>query len=533
MRRFGRALTALACVAAAACALKSTSTAGFAPACTNNGQCDANLVCFLGECRGRSAALTLVAAEVRPPNDAELGVVQEGRINLQNSVLKDFQVSPPFTALGRITQEQDSGGPLGVADATVIFTSHEPPIPDRVDKVVAHTDGNGAFSARLPVGSWDVLILPLAPLPPLHVSGTFSATSPPLTVQLPRFSSFTRIDGTLAAAGFPVTGAQVTAVDADGQPASSPTTATDGGFTLRVLPGAPVYYLQVGPPADLDGGLAALAEPLPSYNQLGPFTTQAPAVNLDLPPPARLQGRVLDNAGQPVGAARVYARSEGMPWSLLRSTTAADDGSYSLGLREGTFVVEAAPSPASEAPGVSSELSLALPAAGLVRDLTCPAKQRAFGQVLRPDGRPAGAGFQITATRLADKLLTTRAAYSTATDSAGIYHVIGDAGRYQVEVAPSEAALPRKIVQFELGGSGALGEQVLPTVQISPPHAVVGSVRGRAPGGIDTPVAGATVGFYSLDASGKRALFLGAGLTDSAGRYKAVLPDVPEPGIAP
>ena len=82
MRRVAPALTALACAAAAACALKSSSPGGFAPACTNSGQCDATLVCFLGECRGRSAALTLVAAEVRPPNDAELGVVQEGRINL-------------------------------------------------------------------------------------------------------------------------------------------------------------------------------------------------------------------------------------------------------------------------------------------------------------------------------------------------------------------------------------------------------------------------------------------------------------------
>ena len=158
-------------------------------------------------------------------------------------------------------------------------------------------------------------------------------------------------------------------------------------------------------------------------------------------------------------------------------------------------------------------------------DLTCPAKVRRYGQVLGPDGRPVRANFQIVATRLADALVTTRTAFTTPTDSNGIYHVVADGGRWRFEVMPPpDAALPRGIVQFDLDGSDP-GESALPAIRISTPLQAVGTVKGLKAGSPDAVVPGAQVSFFAVDASGQ-SVFLGSGLTDASGRYQAILPDV-------
>jgi len=179
--------------------------------------------------------------------------------------------------------------------------------------------------------------------------------------------------------------------------------------------------------------------------------------------------------------------------------------------------------------GVSAEKAVVITAPGLTLDISCPAKAHAFGLLKKPDGTPAGSGYQITATRLADDLLTARTAFSTVSDAGGIYHLIGDNGRYRLEVQPPAATgLPRKIVEMDLSASPV--EYALPDIQMSPPLEVVGTVHGTPPGGVDGPIAGASVDFYALDATGLHAVYIGSGLTDAQGRYKAVLPDVPQPG---
>jgi hypothetical protein len=260
-------------------------------------------------------------------------------------------------------------------------------------------------------------------------------------------------------------------------------------------------------------------------------------VVLTLTAPATLQGRVVDAADAGIAGARVSARTNNTPlWSLQRETTADASGAYSLALREGPYVVEAAPSSDPNTPGVSGEQLVQVSAPSTTQNLLCPPKARAFGLVVRPDGSPAGAGFQVTVTRLPDKLLTTRTAWvgggpiPGATDAAGVYHVIGDSGPYRVEVVPPvETGLPRKLVQLTLPLGGG-PETVLPLIQISSPLEVVGTVHGAAPGARDAPVPGTTVDFFAPDASGVLTVFLGSGLTDLQGRYKAILPDVARPG---
>ena len=59
----------------------------------------------------------------------------------------------------------------------------------------------------------------------------------------------------------------------------------------------------------------------------------------------------------------------------------------------------------------------------------------------------------------------------------------------------------------------------------------IGTVHGAPPGGHDAPVANATVSFYALDTNGHGVL-LGSAATDAKGQYKAILPDVAQPGTS-
>jgi hypothetical protein len=153
-----------------------------------------------------------------------------------------------------------------------------------------------------------------------------------------------------------------------------------------------------------------------------------------------------------------------------------------------------------------------------------------FGLVVTPDRLSVAANYQVNVTRLADKLLTARTAFTTPTGNDGIYHVIGDPGTYRFEIVPTSASgLPRKIVQLDLVEAGSQ-ETVLPTIQISRPLAAVGTVRGQPASGKPAALAGATVSFYSLDAAGTHGIFLGSALSDSLGHYLAVVPDVAQPG---
>jgi hypothetical protein len=405
---------------------------------------------------------------------------------------------------------------------------------------MARSDASGNYSARVPVGSWDVQVQPPDPQPPQRgapLNGTSSPATTVVNLTLPRTSSLRPINGTLSSGSGPLNGARVSASDGTGATLSAPTTSADGGFSLLLQADAGQYYLHVGPPTDLDGGVPA-NDPLPNYDDLAAFNTTAPAVVVTLTAPATLQGRVVDATGAGIAGAHVYARTNNTPlWSLQRATTADATGAYSLALREGPYLVEAAPSSAPDAPGVSPELLVQVGAPSTRQDLRCPPKARAFGLVVKPDGSAAGAGFQITATRLPDRLLTTRtawvgsdAAHPGATDAAGLYHLIGDSGAYRVEVVPPvETGLPRKLVQFELLLAGG-AETVLPIIQMSAPLEVVGTVHGAPPGARDAPVSGATVDFFAPDASGVLTIFLGSGLTDLQGRYRAILPDVAHPG---
>jgi carboxypeptidase family protein len=451
--------------------------------------------------------------------------------------LNDFSLTLAAQVGGTVAQLQDGAPPRPIPAALVTLTNRAPVIADRVEQIVSSADAAGTFNVRIPQGTWDVLVQPPSVLPPFRPPVLDTAAAPaPFDISLPQPSALVGFQGTLLAGGLPLPGASVTAVDARGGPLSAPTLSqADGGFALSLLPGTAQYELRVGPAAGTTGAADAgpgpsvpAPDPLPTYDPVPPAAT----VPLPLPPVSTVSGIVLDSSGNPVVSAVVYARSTSTSsgWTLSRSVSTGADGTYALTLRDGTYVMEAAPPADPNAPALSIEKPVTV-AGGAVVDFTCPPKLRRFGLVVGPDGRTLGANVQIIATRLADRLVTTRSAFTLATDATGIYHLVADAGVWRLEVVPpAGSSLPRKIVQVVLDAADA-GETALPTIQISPALHAVGSVCGGACR-TDTAVAGATVSFYSLDSNG-RSVLLGSAVTDRSGRYEAILPDVADPNAAP
>jgi hypothetical protein len=523
-----RALPLLAMLAG--CALREPRVSS--KSCASSQQCSRSDVCFLGECRAPAANLSVVGVELRPPTGSQFAVRRQ-QIDVRQSVLNDFVLTVPLAADGGVRQQQSGGASAPVAGAVVTFTDLAPSIRDRVEQVTAVTDATGKYSARVPQGTWDVVVqIPVQippPFPPVHLDPLVTS-SPVVDFLLPEAAQFPRLDGGLITdGGTPVAGAAVTALDSQGRAISSASVSdADGGYTVVLPPATSQPLLQIGPPADLDGGVAAFAlDPFPTY----PPVPHSSVIDLSLPAIASLTGKVIDPGGIPVPSARVYVRSTGTPWTLARSVAVDSNGVYDFILRAGNYQIQAAPSSDANTPALSAPQTISLPQISTF-DITCPVKVRRLGQIYGPDGRPVGANFQIVAARLNDGLITGRRASTVATDANGVYRVSADGGRWRFEVVPPvDSPLPRKIFQVDLDGADP-AESELPAVQISRPLEAVGTVRGSSAGAQPVLVADALINFFSLDSTGT-SVFLASARTDAQGRYKAVLPDVAQPGIGP
>src|SRR5207237_2819795 len=122
---------------------------------------------------------------------------------------------------------------------------------------------------------------------------------------LPAKASLTHVQGTLQINGTgPLSGAQVSAVDATGTSIAVPqVSAADGTFALDLPPGSPAFSLQVGPASS-----PSVNDPLPSFNAK-PFAAGNSLLGIvdlgALPAAVTLTGRVVDARNVPIAAARV------------------------------------------------------------------------------------------------------------------------------------------------------------------------------------------------------------------------------------
>lgn len=507
--------TALA-MALCACSLRAPRNEAFAPACTSQNQCHA-----------APTALSSVSAEVRPGNDSALGVEQEANLDLGASTEQDFVLTPALLETGTVTRLQDDGSEVPAGSATVIFTDHAPPIPDRVQQVRAQTDGQGVFSARLPAGLWDVVVQPQPPLPHFRLGQPFSTAATLPALKLPAPSSLVSVAASIAAAGADLSGATVAAVDAQGNSLSAPATVgADGGYSLLLPPGTASYFLEVGAPSPADAGVSPgsgvpqnLAT-LPSYDKL----PGVPALALALPPLATLTGTVLSAAQSPLPGVPVFARSTSDdPWTLARSTVTDSNGAFSLQLRAGTYVVEAAPSTVSDQPATSAIETVVVNPAGPPLTLVCPPKVHRAILVLMPNGKAVGENFQIVATRLSDALLLTRSATTTSTERDGSASITGDPGTYRVEVVPpAGTGFPVRITNLLLNPSESAADVAILQIQ---PAVVVSGTAQTTVGRTTSGVSGATVSFFTKDPQTGASVLLCSAATDPGGQYTCILPD--------
>ncbi|HEX4381612.1 MAG TPA: carboxypeptidase-like regulatory domain-containing protein, partial [Myxococcales bacterium] len=426
--------------------------------CTSNDQCGGGNVCFLGQCRGHSTSLALVAAEVQPAGGSAFSLTQAANLNLQLSVVQDFEMTPSVLVTGNVSQTQSSGGLSPAQSATVTFSSRTPLIADRALQAAAQTSSSGNFSLRATAAAYDIEVQPQPPLPPFKSTLTFppGASSSTVPLVLPARSALVTAQGSVSAGGADLSGASITAVDDTGNVISAPGQIDAGNvFSLLLPPGTTNYFLEVGPPASSstggigaagppDGGTVAapdggISEPPSELASLPNFDPIPGANNVTvaLPQVATLAGTVVDAQGQPLANVPVYARSDGgEPFTLARQVLTDSTGAFVLVLRAGVYMVEAAPSSSGSA-AVSVAQPIALTAAGMTGlQLICPRKISRTGVVLLQTGPPAGPGYQITATRIADPLLTTRLATTIPTSADGLFLITGDPGTYRIEVAP-------------------------------------------------------------------------------------------------
>jgi hypothetical protein len=518
-----------------ACALSVPHIDGTgANPCTATQQCPGGQVCFLDQCRGRAGRLGTVLAEVRPPSSTPYGSVQRANVDMRSTVLNDFELGAN-RASGTVTQQSSSGGiAQPVANAHVTFTAAASVIPGRPAAAHAQTASAGTYGVTLPWGnesaSWKVEVLPPAPQPPLRLAQGFAPGTALLDLSLPASSALVHRSGTAMQGGIALAGAQILAVDVQTlEPIAAPTNVdAQGKFSLALPPSPPDYLLRVGGPS---AAAASSATPIPTFAPMRFSASDvAPAAAFPaLPPSVRLVGQVVSAKGAPVAGALVYAASlNGAGWELTASATADAAGNFSLNLLSANYAVEAAPPPGSGAPALSGVLQPVAVAAGApALRIVCPPKVSAQGTVLRPDGAVAGVGTQIVAIRTPDALVFGRMAEAAPTDMSGSYTILGDPGEYRVHILPpASSGLPRRQVSLTLS---AAPKQTLPPVTLYFPLEAVGTVRGPPP--FFTPVPGATVDFFALDVSAQ-AVPIGSGVSDSQGRYRAVLPDAEDPTLS-
>ena len=513
------------------CACSLRAPRNNAASCVSVEQCGSGNACFLGQCRGHSAALGLVSVEVQPGGSSPFTTLQVAGLNLQQSVVQNFTPTPFVTVNGSVQQQQDSGGTAAVRGATVTFTSHAPVIADRVPQASAQSDSSGAFNLRLPQDRFDVAVRPPAPDPPFQAPQTFSpgtGSTAIFSAVLPSESSLVKVQGALSAGGESLAGASVTALDGAGDLISSPVLVTSGNnFALSLPPGTSSYFLQVGPPASFGSGNSPAPGvlSLPNYQLPGSSNVVVP-----LPQVATLSGTVVDSSGTPLPDVQVLVRSTSAEqFTLARSVNTASNGTFSFVLRAGEYQVEAAPPASIGQPAVSPAQTVTISAsANNSLLLVCPPQVTHKQRVVLQNGKFAGPGFQVTATRVSDPLLSTRTAVTGVTDSNGFFLIVSDPGTYRVEITPpAGVALARHIAQIEVP-EDSLDETLSPFITLDAPLTVVGTVHGTPAGGKDTPLSGATVSFFALDAGGASVL-LGSAVTDDNGNYTCILPDISNP----
>ncbi|MCX5670215.1 MAG: carboxypeptidase-like regulatory domain-containing protein [Planctomycetota bacterium] len=421
-----------------------------------------------------------------------------------------------------------SGAP--VPGVKVTLTDHS--FGERPRTWTATSAAGGAFSVAVPADAVYRLTVSVegpagGTLAPCALAGAptlsmFQEEPTPMTVLLAPATS--RVTGTVSGpGGEPVPGATVTlnlVGQAGWQGLARWTAVTDrqGKYGIARLAAGSYVVGSVDPPAGT--ALIRLYSWKPGLVRRISLSGGAAAVeDFRLPAGARLQGRVLDEAGKPVAGAAVSssleaATEEGPPnmyqmpgqWYAGEAVTDAQ-GRYSVGgLTKETYRLTVQP---PQGTGVSPAVlrGVNAPDAGDVelQDVTLYKEGKLVGVVVGPDGNPvAGAEASAAAPGLPDHEKPR-----AVTDAAGRFVLAGlPTGKYAVTVRPPAGSTSYEHV-FE-GISVVSGFALEHPLKLPEGAGVAGTVTD--PDG--KPVAGAAVNLSLGYQAGLRTV------TDAGGRFK-------------
>lgn len=408
----------------------------------------------------------------------------------------------------------------------------------------ASTNGTVDFVTQLPGGaSYDVFVEPQnedrARLPPL--TGMLEVPTGAGVSFAVAYASdeLATIEGTvLDADRVPREGLVVRAIDpASGRSLSSVTTTDESGrFRLVMLRGTTRFAFRVRS----DGTRQEAGTVFPKLtidastlmpDARGAFTLLVPTPDRAI----RLEGRVELPASRGVGLPAANARvrleatsvqdpSTGLTGSLEVDTTTDAEGRFRALVLPGVYQVEVTSS--DEAVGVLVETLEILPnpAAMILGQLfTLPERSVLGGTVQLPTGEPVSGNIvRATALGLADGTsAAARLARSASgrTGSMGEFRLPLDVGVYDlvVELPPESGFAWHVEPGFAVGSAGAPLRRVM---SVRAPHRLEATARFVE----GSPLAGARVRAFALDARTGRGIELGRAECDASGRFTVLLP---------
>ncbi|MBN1207945.1 MAG: carboxypeptidase regulatory-like domain-containing protein [Myxococcaceae bacterium] len=530
------ALLALA-LAGFGCAYLPMESDGSRLVCRDDAECAEGQVCFLDGCGDPGEHIVV---EVTPNPKAGLHAQDFPVENLRPQ--QNLELFGAATLQGQVRRETLLPAP---EEATTAYTSR---ITVRasgesllIPGVVRRYEGtlvpdNGSYQLSVGSGSFTVTLVAEDPaVPPLTDSRVVEpGRAVPLDFLLPAPTAITRLAGKVVRREDLLVEAdlEVQALDRSLRPLSQrvPVTRGTGEFLLSLPPSA----------ARLDHVLVQVTAP--RSEALVPqktFTVDprpgvtAPLELGDYGEPVKVQGRVVDQDGQPVAGASVYSHGKvgGGGDFRSRSVLTGTDGSFELltlpSHPDALSTLYAVPPPDAVAGILLQPTAIPRVAVTPLQDLVCPNKLVVEGTLMGPDGLPA-AGVRVAADPVGEvpgwPLPPVGTEAPAATDQDGRYRLRLDPGEYRFDFIPAEN-LPRVSRFVTMMPSTNL---VLAPFTLSKGRRINGLVTIDAPG-VESPTPGvpyASIRFFRVvTVEGKpTSVLLAQTVADNVGSYSATLP---------
>lgn len=515
------------------CALLGEEPGASVLVCRSDADCAENEVCFVDGCGDPGQDIVVEVT----PNPA-LGLYAQdfpvGRLRADHNLELFKEASLSGTTLRTTASvSRPYSEPLFVR---AVGTSALIPGVSRYHEAVLVPD-NGRWTMPVAAtGQYAVTLLAEDPnVPPQTTLGTVSpGEALPMVWQLPAANAVVHVQGRVTRhGGAPLDeDLKVEALDATLTPLSQQrlVARATGDFSLALAPeAATMSTVLVRVSAAGEGSLLPQqtftvdpGEPLPGPLELGDFGT-----------PVRVSGRVVALDGRPVAGATVSIRGRVSGGGAFQSPVVKTGP-------EGRFDLRSLPSPSESplqlvvVPPAASNAGLTVAPVVVARtdtvlpDVVCLNRRVARGRLVQPDGSIA-AGVRLIAEpvdAIPGRMLPPMLASESITDSSGEFVLRLDPALYRLDVVPGEN-LPRVSRFISVLPGDENSEQIVPPFGLQRGRTLHGRVllRGREPG-VPPGMPFASIRFYRVvNVEGRPAsVLLGQSVTDTLGRYTALLP---------